>query len=283
MEENNLSLNSELINLRKQLLESEKMASLGQLSAGIAHEIKNPLNFINNFSKLTIGLIDELQEIIDKISANLTEDDNSYLSEVMADIRSNLQKIDEHGQRAERIITGMLLHSRGKSGELIPTDINSLLAEYLNLAYHAIRARDVSFNIRIETAYDDSIGKINVVPQDLSRVFLNLINNACYATNEKKKQLGDAYFPLLTVKTKKIEQYVEISITDNGIGMSAAVREKLFTAFFTTKPPGEGTGLGLKISHDIIVNTHKGTIGVKSEEGLFTEFLISIPIINPKL
>ncbi len=281
MEENKASLESELVNLRQQLLESEKMASLGQLSAGIAHEIKNPLNFINNFAKLSIGLIDELQDILNKYSSSASPDDQAYLEEVMTDIRSNLHKIDEHGQRAERIITGMLLHARGKSGEFIPTDVNSLLGEYLNLAYHALRARDLSFNIRMETDYDPAIGRIDVVPQDLSRVFLNLINNACYATNEKKKQLGDTYFPVLSVKTKKRNDTVEINIRDNGTGIPESVRQKLFTRFFTTKPAGEGTGLGLSLSRDIIENIHHGTLTLQSEEGIFTEFVITIPINNP--
>lgn len=187
-------------------------------------------------------------------------------------------KINEHGKRADSIIRGMLLHSRGKAGELQPTDINAILAEYVNLAYHGLRAHDSSFNIKIESSYDPEVGKINAIPQDLSRVFLNLINNACYSTNEKKKQLKDSYFPVLTIITRRMNEVVEIHIKDNGFGMSPEVKEKIFQAFFTTKPAGEGTGLGLSLSHDIIVNQHHGSLRVESDPGEFAEFIISIPV-----
>lgn len=277
MEKQPPSPQDEITLLRQQLLESEKLASLGQLSAGIAHEIKNPLNFINNFAKLTRGLLDELTDILNPFQSALSPEDRSYLEEVLGDMRSNLEKIDEHGHRAESIISGMLLQARGRSGVLMPTDVNSLLAEYLNLAYHALRAQNSSFNIKMEASYDPAIGKINAVPQDLSRVFLNLINNACYATNEKKKLLGDAYAPVLSVSTHNEDEAVSILIRDNGTGIPDAVRDKLFTRFFTTKPAGEGTGLGLSISREIIENQHHGQLSLSTKEGEFTEFKIVIP------
>jgi signal transduction histidine kinase len=178
------------------------MASLGQLTAGIAHEIKNPLNFVNNFAELTVDLAKELKEEIDKFAGTLSQNDIDYLDEIIGDINSNAKKINEHGKRADSIVKGMLLHSRGKAGDIQPTDINAVLAEYVNLGYHGMRAQDNTFNLKIETDYDSEIGLINVVPQDISRVFLNIINNACYATNQKKKELKDAYFPILKYQLK---------------------------------------------------------------------------------
>ena len=267
----------ELIAARKQLLESEKMASLGQLSAGIAHEIKNPLNFINNFAVLSVDLSTELSEEFEKLSGQMNQNDKEYLAEIIQDLQSNMQKIKEHGQRAESIIKGMLLHSRGKTGELIPTDINALLAEYVNLGYHGMRAQDISFNIKIESSYDQTIGRIQVVPQNLSRVFLNIINNACYATNEKKTKLKEAYFPTLSVQTKNGENEIEIRIRDNGPGIPQSVIDKVFNPFFTTKPPGQGTGLGLSLSYEIIVKEHHGQMQVESQDGEYAEFIIKIP------
>jgi len=276
-EESSKLIEDELVASRKQLLESEKMASLGQLSAGIAHEIKNPLNFINNFAMLSVDLSAELSEEFDKLSSEMNQNDKEYLAEIIQDLQSNMLKIKEHGQRAESIIKGMLLHSRGKSGEFIPTDINALLAEYVNLGYHGMRAQDVSFNIKIESAYDQTIGRIQVVPQNLSRVFLNIINNACYATNEKKTKLKDAYFPTLSVQTKNSENEIEIRIRDNGPGIPQGVIDKVFNPFFTTKPPGQGTGLGLSLSYEIIVKEHHGQMQVESQEGEYAEFVIKIP------
>lgn len=264
---------------QSQLIQSEKMASLGQLTAGIAHEIKNPLNFVNNFSELSSDLAKELLEELDKISAKIDPEDFDYLKGIIADIDSNVRKINEHGKRADSIIRGMLLHSRGKSGERQPTDINALLSEYVNLGYHGLRATDNTFNIKIETDYDPAIGKINVVPQDLSRVFLNMVNNACYATIQKKKELKDSYFPVLRVSTKKEEKRVVVKIRDNGKGIPAEVRDKIFNPFFTTKPAGSGTGLGLSICYDIVVQQHQGEIKVESEEGEFTEFTVVIPVL----
>jgi len=271
------SANNKLQQIQIQLLESEKMATLGQLTAGIAHEIKNPLNFITNFSELSIELVEELtNELADHIST-LDDKDSVYLKAILSDLKENLNKIFEHGKRADSIIKGMLLHSRGTSGEPIPTDINALLSEYINLAFHGMRATDNSFNIKIESDYDRSVGSLMAIPQDLSRVFLNLLNNAFYSTNEKKKEFKDEYSPVLQVTTKNRDTFAEIRLRDNGKGIPRHIMEKIFNAFFTTKPAGSGTGLGLSISHDIIVREHKGTISVDSMEGEFAEFIITLP------
>jgi signal transduction histidine kinase len=253
------------------------MASLGQLTAGIAHEIKNPLNFVNNFSELSVELAGEVIEEIDKLSGIIDPKDSDYLKGILRDIESNVKKINEHGKRADSIIRGMLLHSRGKSGEMQPTDLNALLAEYVALGYHGLRATDNTFNIKIETEYDPSIGLVNVVPQDMSRVFLNLINNACYSTAQKKKELKDSYFPILRVSTQKIPDKIIIRIWDNGKGIPQTILDRIFNPFFTTKPAGSGTGLGLSISYDIIVQEHHGEVKVNSKEGEFAEFIISLP------
>jgi signal transduction histidine kinase len=260
-----------------QLIQSEKMASLGQLTAGIAHEIKNPLNFVNNFSELSIELAGEVIEEIDKLSEALDLKDAEHLKGILQNIEANVKKINEHGKRADSIIRGMLLHSRGKSGEMQPTDLNALLAEYVALGYHGLRATDNTFNIKIETDYDTSIGLVNVVPQDISRVFLNLINNACYSTAQKKKELKDAYFPILKVSTEKLEKNIAIQIWDNGKGIPKSILDRIFNPFFTTKPAGSGTGLGLSISYDIVVQEHHGEIKVDSKEGEYTEFIINLP------
>lgn len=269
--------NNELKAAQAQLVLSEKMASLGQLTAGIAHEIKNPLNFVNNFAELTVDLTSELTEELNRLSDTIQEKDKEYLMEITNDIRSNALKINEHGKRADSIVRGMLLHSRGKAGDIQPTDINAVLAEYVNLGYHGMRAQDNGFNIKIDSNYDDLIGMINVVPQDICRVFLNIINNACYSTNQKKKELKDAYFPLLEVSTKNLDKKVEIRIRDNGKGIPQDILDKIFNPFFTTKPAGQGTGLGLSLSYDIVVQQHHGEMKVDSKEGEYAEFLITIP------
>jgi signal transduction histidine kinase len=260
-----------------QLVQSEKMASLGQLTAGIAHEIKNPLNFVNNFSELSVELTQEMLEELNKLSGRLDEKDMEYFTGIITDLQGNVKKINDHGKRADSIIRGMLLHSRGKSGDRQPTDLNTMLAEYVNLGYHGMRATDNSFNIKIESSYDPEAGLIEVVPQEISRVFLNMINNAFYSTAQKKKELTDSYFPLLNVSTKNLGDTLEIRIRDNGKGMPASVAEKVFNPFFTTKPAGSGTGLGLSISYDIIVQQHRGQIIVDTLEGEFAEFIITLP------
>jgi signal transduction histidine kinase len=259
------------------LVQAEKMASLGQLTAGIAHEIKNPLNFVNNFSELSAELTKELNDEIETQKEKMDGSSLKYIKELLADLTSNVTKISEHGKRADSIVKGMLLHSRGKAGEMQLTDLNALLDEYIKLAYHGMRAQDTKFNIKIETDFDATLGSIAVVPQDISRVFLNIVNNACYSTNEKKIEQGDKFTPVLTVSTKKTDSRVEIRIRDNGKGIPQEILDKIFNPFFTTKPAGKGTGLGLSLSYDIVMNEHKGDFKVNSEVGEFAEFIITIP------
>ena len=260
-----------------QIIAQEKLASLGALTAGIAHEIKNPLNFINNFAELSSELTQELTETIATQRDQLNPESREQIEELLYDLNQNAQKINEHGKRADKIVRGMLMHSRGEQADRQPTDINALLAEAVNLAYHGMRAQEPSFNITIKTEYDDRIDPISVVSSDISRVFLNIINNACYATHTKAKAIGSNYSPILKVSTNSGNDYIEIHIWDNGPGISPNVRQKIFEPFFTTKPTGEGTGLGLSMSHDIIVQTHQGTIHVDSELGRYAEFIITLP------
>jgi len=280
LNDKNKKLDAAFSNLKAaqaQLVQSEKMASLGQLTAGIAHEIKNPLNFINNFSDLTAELATELKEEFDKLSDKILPDDREYLQGITDDISSNAQKISEHGRRADRIIKGMLLHSRGRAGDKHPSDINAMLAEAFNLGYHSMRAQDKNFNIKIETNYDTTTGMINVVPQDISRVFLNIINNACYSTHEKKKKLKDSYNPVLQISTVNSDNNVIIRIKDNGPGIPQEILDKIFDPFFTTKPAGQGTGLGLSLSFDIVVSEHQGKLNVNTKEDEYAEFIITLP------
>jgi two-component system, NtrC family, sensor kinase len=272
----NAKLENTLANLQatqKQLVQSEKMASLGELTAGIAHEIQNPLNFVNNFAELNAELIDELA----------TEANKGNLEEVKLlakDIKENETKINHHGKRADAIVKNMLQHSRKTSGQKELTDINALCDEYLRLSYHGLRAKDKSFNAEFETKFDTTLAPINVVPQDIGRVILNLINNAFYAVNERqKKEQNSGYKPLVTLTTSKQGDQVVIEVADNGTGMTEQVKEKIFQPFFTTKPTGEGTGLGLSLSYDI-VKAHGGEIKVEATEGEGTEFVILLPITN---
>jgi len=253
---------------QQQLIQSEKMASLGELTAGIAHEIQNPLNFVNNFSDLNTELVDELK-------TEMVTGNTQSAIEIADNIKDNEQKINHHGKRADAIVKGMLQHSRTSSGQKEPTDINALADEYLRLAYHGLRAKDKSFNANIKTDFDDSIGKMNIIPQDIGRVVLNLINNAFYAVDEKKKQNGNGYEPTVTVSTKKNDGRVEIRVADNGNGIAQKVLDKIFQPFFTTKPTGQGTGLGLSLSYDI-VKAHSGEIKVQSVESKGSEFIISL-------
>jgi signal transduction histidine kinase/ligand-binding sensor domain-containing protein len=258
----------ELKTTQTQLIQSEKMASLGELTAGIAHEIQNPLNFVNNFSEVNAELISELEQEADK--GNLEE-----IKAIAKNIKGNEQKINQHGKRADSIVKGMLQHSRTSSGQREPTDINALCDEYLRLAYHGLRAKEKSFNAKFETNFDNSIGKVNIVPQDVGRVILNLINNAFYAVNEKQKEDGPGYKPTVMVGTKKINDKVEIKIKDNGNGIPQKILDKIFQPFFTTKPAGEGTGLGLSLAYDI-VKAHGGEIKVETKHGEGTEFTIQL-------
>ena len=258
------------------LVQTEKLASLGQLTAGIAHEIKNPLNFVNNFSGVSVELIDELQQVL----ADVKTDDKTRaeIDDLSDTLRGNLEKIVQHGKRADSIVKNMLLHSREGSGEHRPVDINGIVEESLNLAYHGARAENKGFNITLERSFDPAAGEVDLYPQEVTRVLLNLISNGFYAATKRKNQTGNGeYEPTLAAATKNLGDRVEIRIRDNGIGIPPEVKEKMFNPFFTTKPAGEGTGLGLSISHDIIVKQHGGSIAVDTKPGEFTEFMIVLP------
>jgi signal transduction histidine kinase len=258
------------------LVQTQKLASLGQLTAGIAHEIKNPLNFVNNFSGVSAELIDELQEAFKDVSLN--EKRRTEITELMDTLRGNLDKVVQHGKRADAIVKNMLLHSREGSGEHRPVDINTLVEDGLNLAYHGARAEKPGFNIRLERSLDPAAGEVDVFPQDITRVLLNLISNGFYAATKRRAETnGGDYEPTIAAATKNLGDRVEITIRDNGAGIPPDVKEKMFNPFFTTKPAGEGTGLGLSISHDIIVKQHGGSIEVDTQPGEFTEFTIILP------
>jgi signal transduction histidine kinase len=260
-----------------QLVVQEKMASLGALTAGIAHEIKNPLNFVMNFAELSVDLLRDVEETLGEARKTMPPDDVSYLDGLMTDLTGNLQRIHEHGKRADSIVRGMLAHSRGGAGQREKVDLNALVAEAVNLAYHGLRAQNSAFNITLESDYDQSLEPMEVVPQDLSRVFLNITNNGCYAALQKKLQSGDGFRPVLRVTTRGKGGDVEIRIRDNGTGMPKSVVQKIFNPFFTTKPTGSGTGLGLSLSYQIVVEQHKGTIRVDTQEGEYTEFIVTLP------
>ena len=257
------------------LIQTEKLASLGQLTAGIAHEIKNPLNFVNNFSALSTELIDEVNDLLKTVP--LEGKTREELDELTRLLKGNLEKVVQHGKRADSIVKNMLLHSREGSGEHRPTDINAIVEESLNLAYHGARAEKPGFNITLKRNLDPAAGMIDAYPQEITRVFLNLISNGFYAATKRKDANDDAFEPLLSATTKDLGSKVEIRIRDNGTGIPQEVRERMFNPFFTTKPAGEGTGLGLSMSHDIVVKQHGGTIEVASEPGVFTEFTIMLP------
>jgi two-component system NtrC family sensor kinase len=262
---------TELKTTQTQLVQSEKMASLGELTAGIAHEIQNPLNFVNNFSEVNTELIEEMYEEIQK--GNIEE-----VKAIANDIRENEKKIGFHGKRADAIVKGMLQHSRNNSGEKELTDINALADEYLRLGYHGLRAKDKSFNATLQTDFDGSIGKINIISQDVGRVILNLFTNSFYSVSEKQKLHIEGYDPIVSVSTKKLSNAIEIRVKDNGMGISPKVVDKIFQPFFTTKPTGEGTGLGLSLSYDIITKGHRGTMKIETKEGEFAEFIVHLPI-----
>jgi signal transduction histidine kinase len=253
------------------LIQAEKMASLGQLTAGIAHEIKNPLNFVNNFAELSGDLLDELNEAV-------AGNQQAEIDELTATLKGNLAKIAEHGKRADGIVRGMLEHSRGSSGERRSVNLNTLVDEALNLAYHGARAQDQSFNVALQRDFGEGIAPITLVPQDITRVLLNLFSNGFYAARRRQSmEVGPGFEPMLTVATRELDGAVEIRVRDNGIGIPAEIRDKLFQPFFTTKPTGEGTGLGLSISYDIVTQQHGGSITVDSKVGDFTEFVVTLP------
>ena len=274
IEETNTALQKSLEDLKAtqaQLIQSEKMASLGELTAGIAHEIQNPLNFVNNFSEVSNELIEEMKEELDKGN----KEDAKAIAD---DVKQNLEKINFHGKRADAIVKSMLQHSRTSNNKKEPTDINALADEYLRLAYHGMRAKDKSFNAAIKTDYDESIGLIKIISQDIGRVILNLITNAFYAVMEKKKLHPEEYEPTVTVGTKKLDNKIEIHVKDNGTGIPQKALDKIFQPFFTTKPTGQGTGLGLSLSYDIVTKGHGGELKVETREGEYTEFSIILSV-----
>jgi signal transduction histidine kinase len=265
----------ELRTAQDRLVQTEKLASLGQLTAGIAHEIKNPLNFVNNFSALSAELVDELNDVLKP--AALDGKVREEIDELTHMLKGNLDKVVQHGKRADSIVKNMLLHSREGAGEHRPADINAIVEESLNLAYHGARAEKSGFNITLQRDLDPAAGMIDLYPQEITRVFLNLISNGFYAASKRKEAAGDGFEPALSASTKNLGTKVEIRIRDNGTGIPLEVKEKMFNPFFTTKPAGEGTGLGLSMSHDIVVKQHGGTIDVETEPGAFTEFIITLP------
>ena len=270
----NIALEQSLRNLKStqvQLIQSEKMASLGELTAGIAHEIQNPLNFVNNFSEVSNELIAEMKDELKKGNYKDAE-------EIAENVKQNLEKINHHGKRADAIVKGMLQHSRSSSGVKEPTGINALCDEYLRLSYHGLRAKDKSFNATLETDYDNSIGNINIISQDIVRVILNLLTNAFYAVNQKKQSNIAGYEPTVSISTKKVIDKVEIKVSDNGNGIPQKVLDKVFQPFFTTKPTGQGTGLGLSLSYDIITKGHGGELRVETKDGEKTTFIIILPV-----
>jgi signal transduction histidine kinase len=265
----------ELRTAQDRLVQTQKLASLGQLTAGIAHEIKNPLNFVNNFSALSAELVGEMKDALSDVS--LDKNKREELDEIAQMLKDNLEKVVQHGKRADSIVKNMLQHSREGSGEHRPADINAVVDESLNLAYHGARAEKAGFKIALERNFDLAVGMIDVYPQEITRALLNLISNGFYAATKRKSDAGDGFEPTLTATTRNLGDKVEISIRDNGTGIPTELKEKIFNPFFTTKPAGEGTGLGLSMSHDIVVKQHGGTIDVVSEPGASTEFRIVLP------
>jgi signal transduction histidine kinase len=261
----------ELKATQAQLIQSEKMASLGELTAGIAHEIQNPLNFVNNFSEVSNELLDEMTEQLEKGNANEAK-------AIANEVKMSLEKINLHGKRADGIVKSMLQHSRTSNNKKEPTDINVLADEYLRLAYHGLRAKDKSFNAALKTDYDENIGLIKVISQDIGRVILNLITNAFYAVMEKKKLHPQGYEPTVTVSTKKIDNKIIVNVKDNGTGIPQKALDKIFQPFFTTKPTGQGTGLGLSLSYDIVTKGHGGELKVETKEGEYTAFSVILPV-----
>lgn len=283
MEQDIEGLKKQVEYLQGQLHRQEKMASLGLLTAGIAHEIQNPLNFVINFSKMSEKLLDDLQEIVDDCAEQLGEDNAADIEDISADLKENLAKIQEHGERAISIIRSILLNSRGKAGEFLPTDVGQLVHEYVWLSYHAMRANDKSFNISIQEEIQEGMPKLMVIPQDISRAVLNVMNNACYTVKERAGKEGADYNPSISVKVTlqqsgSSDGELRIDITDNGMGMSQEVKDKIFENFFTTKPAGQGTGLGMGITKEIIIKNHNGKLLLESELNVGTTFSFVIPV-----
>ncbi|HOY17060.1 MAG TPA: ATP-binding protein [Haliscomenobacter sp.] len=266
---------SQLRSTQAQLIQSEKLASLGELTAGIAHEIQNPLNFVNNFAEVSAEMLVEMDAELDK-------GDVQEAKAISADLQLNLSKINHHGQRASSIVKGMLEHSRTSTGVKEPTDLNALADEYLRLAYHGLRAKDSSFNATMETHFDPDLPLVSVIPQDIGRVLLNLISNAFYAVNERAKQKIEGYSPTVTVSSRKLENAIEITVQDNGNGIPEAIREKIFQPFFTTKPTGQGTGLGLSLAYDIVMKGHGGALNLETTKGEGSTFIITLINHSPQ-
>ncbi len=265
--------------LQEQMLRLDKLASLGTLSAGVAHEIRNPLNFVINFGQMANDLVDDMEELLEEKEIKLDDKENDELAITMRDLRSTLAKIVEHGQRASDIVNGILLYARGKTDEYLPTQINPLLKKYVWLSFHAMRMNLENFNVTIHEEYDPSIPEVKIIPQDISRAIINLMNNACYAVWEKDKSgKVEGYVPTITVKTMKKEDEFLISIEDNGTGMTAEVKQKVFDLYFSTKPAGQGTGLGMSITREIIEKKHGGRLDLESVEGQYTRFTMHIPM-----
>ena len=274
VEETNKALTITLEELKAtqaQLIQSEKMASLGELTAGIAHEIQNPLNFVNNFSEVS-------NELIDEMTGELRKGNIKDAEAIAGEIRMSLEKINFHGKRADGIVKSMLQHSRASTGRKEPTDVNALADEYLRLAYHGMRAKDKSFNAAMKTDFDESIGPIKIISQDIGRVVLNLITNAFYAVNEKKKLNQDGYEPTVTVTTRRENDKIAIEVKDNGTGIPQKTLDKIFQPFFTTKPTGQGTGLGLSLSYDIVTKGHGGELKVDTKDGEYTMFSVRLSV-----
>ena len=264
--------------LQEQLKKQEKLASLGLLSAGIAHEIQNPLNFVINFSKMSEKLLKDLSEIVEDNEDNISEDDREDLKDIVADLKENITKIVEHGERAISIIQGILLVSRGKEDQFLPTDFPKLIKEYVWLSYHAMRANHKDFNLSIHEQYQDGMAPIMVIPQDMSRAILNLMNNACYAVWKKAQTAGEDYKPEVNISVEVRDSNLVVTLADNGEGMTNEVKQRLYENFFTTKPIGSGTGLGMAITRDIIEKKHGGKLTFESTEGIGTIFTFTIPI-----
>ena len=276
---NEEKLQTRIEELQGQLQQSDKLASLGVLSAGIAHEIQNPLNFVINFSQMSNDMVDDLEDLFDEQGIDLDDEANAEIADTLHTLRSYLAKIAEHGHRATDIIQGILLYSRGKADQFMPTDLHGLMKKYVWLSFHAMRANLADFNVTIHEVYDPQITAVDLIPQDFSRAIINLMNNACYAVWKKQQDNPSSdYVPTVTVQTALSADRVCVTIEDNGIGMSDEVKKKLFEAFFTTKPVGEGTGLGLSITRSIIEQKHQGRISFESEEGRFTRFVVEVPL-----
>lgn len=275
--QNLLETNERLISTQTQMIAQEKLASLGALTAGIAHEIKNPLNFVNNFSELSVDLLDDLITELESLKQHLKPDIINEVGEIIALLKMNVAKIEHHGKRADKIVANMLMQSRGGEGARTDININELVAEAVNLAYHGMRSQHSDFNLELDHDYDGTIKPIKAFAQDLNRVFLNISNNACYAIYQRQCNEKKNFNPTLKIRTRDRGNQIEISFRDNGIGITPDVKEKVFDQFFTTKPTGEGTGLGLSLSHNIIVKQHLGSITVDSEPNLYTDFIITLP------